>query len=168
MEAKELMKEFETLYNTMANANNPKFMNIFGKTMKAMMNDMVVVKPELAQEYIDKLNAIEWNNYLTKKETMEIIDSMNPAPMWDAATWLDSMEKTELIMSEKPYYNDYALYVTMNQMLSDHGNTIASILSKNAISEVDVNELTKIAYRLAIDLLKDKDNMYDIRRYFLK
>lgn len=77
------------------------------------------------------------------------------------------MEKAELCMEEKPYYNDYALYVAMNQVISDHGNTIAVILGKNAISEIDAIELTRIAYKLATDLLKDKDKVYNIRTYFL-
>lgn len=167
MEAKEIKQKFESLYNTMANSNEPKYMHIFGETMKAMMDDMIALKPELAQEYVDKLGAIEWNNYLTKKEAMGIVGAMLPAAHWNKQTWLDNMEKAELCMEEKPYYNDYALYVAMNQVISDHGNTIAVILGKNTISEIDAIELTRIAYKLATDLLKDKDKVYNIRTYFL-
>lgn len=69
---------------------------------------------------------------------------------------------------EKPYYNDYALYVAMNQVVSDHGCTIAKILGKEDVKEIDTEHLVKYAHSLALDLLKDKDGVYNIREYFLK
>ena len=70
-------------------------------------------------------------------------------------------------MEDKPYYNDYALYVAMNQVVSDHGCTIAKILGKESVKDIDTDNLVKYAYNLALDLLKDKDGVYDIREYFL-
>ena len=81
---------------------------------------------------------------------------------------IDVMEKLGYPLEDKPYYNDYALYVAMNQVVSDHGETIASILNKDSIALVEPTELAKYAYKLALDLLKDKDLVYDIREYFLK
>lgn len=67
----------------------------------------------------------------------------------------------------EPYYNEYALYVAMCQVYSDHGNTIAKMHGKDTIEEIEPNEVVKCMYSLAIDLLKDKDGVYDIRKYFL-
>lgn len=53
-------------------------------------------------------------------------------------------------------------------LLIIHGETIASILNKDSIALVEPTELAKYAYKLALDLLKDKDLVYDIREYFLK
>ena len=36
------------------------------------------------------------------------------------------------------------------------------------IALVEPTELAKYVYKLALDLLKDKDGVYDIREYFLK
>lgn len=69
---------------------------------------------------------------------------------------------------EEPYYNDYALYVAMNQVISDHGCTVAKILGKESVKDIDSDNLVKYGYSLALDLLKDKDGVYDIREYFLK
>lgn len=168
MEQKEMMHKFETLYTMMANSNEPKYMNIFGETMKAMMADMMDANPELASEYIEKLSAIEWRNYLTQKEASEIIANMTPKAFWDKQSWLDDMDKLGVPMEQNPFYNDYALYVAMNQVISDHGATIAFILGKEAISEIEEAELVKYAYKLAIDILKDDDEMYNVRTYFLK
>lgn len=56
----------------------------------------------------------------------------------------------------------------MNQVISDHGETIAAIKGEESISDINEEELVKYAYKLAIDLLKDKDGVYNIREYFLK
>lgn len=167
MEAKEIKQQFESLYNTMANSNEPKYMHIFGETMKAMMDDMIALKPELAQEYVERLSAIKWFNFLTKKEAIAIIGGMDPAPTWDAATWQQAMIEQDLPMEEAPYYNDYAMFVAMNQVISDHGRTVAYIKGVESAKEIEPAELVKYAYKLAIDLLKDKDGVYDIREYFL-
>lgn len=38
---------------------------------------------------------------------------------------------------------------------------------KDTIEEIEPNEVVKCMHSLAIDLLKDKDDVYDIRKYFL-
>ena len=147
---------------------NVKYMRAFGDTMRCMMKDMSAKHAELAQEYLDKLCAIKWQYYLTKKEASEIVDGMNPPATWDMQTWLKAMNGLGLVTEEKPYYNDYALYVAMNQVVSDHGCTIAKILGKEDVKDIGTEHLVKYAHSLALDLLKDKDGVYDIREYFLK
>lgn len=56
----------------------------------------------------------------------------------------------------------------MNQVISDHGCTVAKILGKESVKDIDSDNLVKYGYSLALDLLKDKDGVYDIREYFLK
>ena len=168
METKKIMNKFDELYSIMATSANVKYMHTFGDTMRCMMNDMASKHPELAQEYIEKLCAIKWKNYLTKNEALDIIGKMNPEATWNMQGWLDEMEKLGLCMEDKPYYNDYALYIAMNQVISDHGCTVAKILGKESVKDIDTDNLVKYGYNLALDLLKDKDGVYDIREYFLK
>ena len=168
MEAKEIMSKFDELYGIMASSTNVKYMHIFGNTMRCMMKDMAAKHPELAQEYLDKLCAIKWKNYLTKNEALDIIGKMNPEAIWNIQEWLDEMDKLGFCIGDKPYYNDYALYIAMNQVISDHGETIVAINGEKSLSDISEEELVEYAYRLAIDLLKDKDGVYDIREYFLK
>ena len=162
------MKNFDELYGIMATSANVKYMRVFGDTMRCMMKDMADRHPELAQEYLDKLFAIKWKNYLTKNEALDIIGKMNPEATWNMQEWLDEIEKLGFRMEDKPYYNDYALYIAMNQVISDHGETIVVIKGEKSLSDISEEELVEYAYRLAIDLLKDKDGVYDIRKYFLK
>lgn len=56
----------------------------------------------------------------------------------------------------------------MNRVVSDHGCTIAKILGKEDVKDIDTEHLVKYAHSLALDLLKDKDGVYNIREYFLK
>lgn len=168
MEAKDIMSKFDELYGMMASSTNVKYMRVFGNTMRCMMKDMVAKHPELAQEYLEKLCAIKWKNYLTKKEASEIVNGMDPSATWDMQTWLNAMTGLAIATEEKPYYNDYALYVAMNQVVSDHGCTVAKMLGKGSVKDIDPEHLVKYAHELALDLLKDKDGVYDIREYFLK
>lgn len=168
METKDIMSKFDELYGMMASSTNVKYMHTFGDTMRCMMQDMASKHPELAQGYIEKLCAIKWKNYLTKMEASEIVSDMNPPVTWDMQTWLNAMANLGLPTEEEPYYNDYALYVAMNQVISDHGCTVAKILDKESVKEIDTDNLVKYGYNLALDLLKDKDGVYDIREYFLK
>lgn len=168
MEVKDIVSKFDELYGIMAMSTNVKYMHVFGDTMRCMMKDMASKHPELAQEYLDKLCAIKWKNYLTKKEALSIIQKMDPKATWDMQVWSSEMKNHNLHTEDSPCYNDYALYVAMNQVVSDHGETIAKILGKDSLSDIGDNHLLVYAYSLAIDLLKDKDGVYDIREYFLK
>ena len=81
MTQEEMKKEFRALYEKMANSNDVILMHIFGKVQQEMMEWFITYKPDLALEWIEKLNTIKWHNYLTKKEaqgvTMERVFSIN-------------------------------------------------------------------------------------------
>lgn len=165
MEQKEMMETFNRLYNHMANSNEPRYMHIFGETMKCMMKDMISMKPELGQEYLDKLKAIEWSNYLTKKETMAIVGEMTPKGKWDFSTWEKEITEYDLCKEEKTCYNKYALFATMNMIYSDSFKSISVIAGKKP-EEMTDEEIFLDIHMLAIDKLKDSDGVFDIRDYF--
>ena len=142
----------------MATSNKVEFMQAFGNVHKEMMDWMIANKPELASYWIEKLSSIKWKNYLTKKEAETIVSNMDPKAPWSYEQWSGAMEKAELPLCEEPYYNSYALFVTMNMKMSDSGHTL-----KKYISDED---LLKAVYELAVDSLKDRDGMFSIRKYF--
>lgn len=164
MEQNEMMMAFNELYSKMSQSKNINAMRIFGDTMRAMMEEIVISKPDLAEEYIERLCAIQWDNYLTKKEANSIVENMIPTAHWELPTWEQAM--IDIPCEDKPYYNRYALFVVMNQIISDHGQSIAYIKGVDSINDIELSELVKYAYKMAIDLLKDEDNMYNVRRYF--
>ena len=73
MTTDEMKKKFWELYPYMATSENVAYMRAFGNVHKEMMDWMIANKPDLAQEWIEKLCSIKWKNYLTQKEAEKIV-----------------------------------------------------------------------------------------------
>lgn len=160
-----MKQEFLELYDMMANQHDVKYMRVFGNVHKEMMDWFIANKPELAQEWLDKLEAIKWHQYLTPKEAEKIVAGMDPAGPWSRDTWKKAMESFGLPLEDAPYYNSCALWVEMNKIYSDFGAEIAALIGK-PLSPTD-KDIISACYRLALKNLRDKDGVYNIRKYFL-
>ena len=158
MTPEEMKKEFYALYDLMANSDKVEFMHIFGNVQKEMMEWFIANKPELAQEWLDKLQSIRWKNYLTPKEAETIVSSMNPKAPWSYDQWKGAMDQHGFEKNREPHYNRCALYTTMNMIMSDSGDTLKKY--------VDDADLFKAVYDLAVDRLTDKDGKFAVRKYF--
>lgn len=158
MTQEEMKNEFYALYNMMANSNKVENMRTFGNAHKEMMEWFVANKPELAQEWIDKLSAIKWKNYLTQKEADIIVENMKPNAPWSRDQWKSAMKQYGYVMEEEPYYNSCALYVTMNMIMSDSSKTISKYVGEN--------DIFAFVHDMAVDNLKDQDGKFVIREYF--
>lgn len=154
-----MRNEFHALFNLMAGSNKVENMHVFGNVHKEMMEWLIVNKPDLAQEWLDKLESIRWCQYLTPKEADKIIAGMDPKAPWSREAWKSAMESFGLPLEEQPCYNKCALYVTMSMIMSDSSKT----LSKYA---ADSNAMFEFVHALALDKLKDVDKRFDIRHYF--
>ena len=153
------------LYDYMAASRDPKNMKAFGCVMTEMMDYLITNKPDVAEEMIDKLESIKWHQYLTPKEAEKIVAGMDPKAPWPRDQWKSVMEGFGLPLEEAPYYNSCALWVEMNKIYSDYGEEIASLLGK-PLQPTDKDIITA-CYKMALKNLKDKDDVYNIRKYFL-
>lgn len=162
------MKErFLKLYDYILNSENNEKMHVLGNMLKSMMDNLINTNPQLAQDYIDMLESVKWHNYLTGKEADSIVASMVPKPLWTKQVWEQTMTSLELDVEDPPYYNKCALFVTMSMICSDSGETIANIMGLQFNSQIAANtDFVKAVYHLALDKLKDKDHMFNIRSYF--
>ena len=158
MTQEEMIKEFNALYNLMANSSNVAHMRTFGQVQKEVMEWAIANKPELAKDWLDKLESIMWNNYLTPKEAEKIVSEMNPKAPWSLEQWKSTMQQFEYPLEKEPYFNRCALWVTMNMIMSDSSETLGKY--------VDSRNLFKIVHDLAVDKLEDKDGKFNIRTYF--
>jgi len=165
MTTQELRDRYLGLYDYMATSRDPKNMKAFGSVMTQMMDVMLQKMPAEAEEMIDKLEAIKWRQYLTPKEAEKIVAGMDPKAPWSRDTWKGAMESFGLPLEEMPAYNRCALWVEMNKIYSDYGEEIASLLGK-PLSPSD-KDIISACYKMALKNLKDKDGIYDIRKYFL-
>ena len=102
MTPEEMKNEWIALYNMIANSHDVSFMRTFGNVHKEMMNWMIANKPELAQEWLDKLESIKWNNYLTSKEAEKILANMMPKAPWAKDLWKQAMNDHGFELSHEP------------------------------------------------------------------
>lgn len=165
MTSNELKEKYAMLYDYMATSKKTEYMKVFGNVMNEMMDDMIASNPSKAEEYIDKLCAIKWNNYLTVKESEKIVSSMNPKAPWSREVWKNAMTSFGIETEDSPCYNSCALWVTMNMLYSDHAETLAKIMGKS-LSDIPAEQIVRTIHGLAIDLLRDTDKNFNIRSYF--
>ena len=161
----ELKERYTALYDYMSVSKNPAYMMVFGEVMTEMMHWMIYNKPDAAKEWLEKLDSIRWKNYLTSKEAEEIISKMEPAAPWTKEAWKRAMESLGLPIEESPCYNSCSLWVEMNKVYSDSAASIAKIMGV-PIGSVKEEDMVRATYALAIDNLKDEDDVYSIRHYF--
>lgn len=167
MKSEAEMKEmYGQLYNHMATSNEQKYMELFGKVMTEMFNWFVENKPDAAEQWLCKLESIRWKNYLTHKEGEQIVAGMIPKAPWSFDVWKNAMTSYGLDLGEAPCYNKYALWVEMNKQYSDHAETVARDVLDKSLSEIPAQKMVEITYAFALDVLKDKDEVYSIREYF--
>jgi hypothetical protein len=140
-------------------------MKMLGWVTKAMMYDMIDAHPQQAEEYLNILESVRWDNYLTVKEAETIVNAMSPAPKWTRQQWLKTMEQMNLVPEEAHCYNRCALYVTMCMIDSDDGETIAMMMGKTGVATNDMDYFAMVN-KFAMNKLCDRDGVFDIRRYF--
>jgi hypothetical protein len=158
MNAQEMKSKYADLYGYMASSRDPENMKAFGKVMTEMFMWMAENKSEAAQEWLDKLESINWDNYLTQKEAEKIVSGMKPAAPWSREKWRDAMMQKGYKMEDAPCYNSCALWVTMNMLMSDSSDTLGKY--------VGGDKLFDAVHALAVDKLCDEDNVFSIRKYF--
>lgn len=165
MEQKEIITKFEELYGLMSASCKTEDRELFDKVMCEMFEWLAANQSALAQEWLSKLESIKWNNYLTTKEASKIVASMTPKPVWAKEQLMEALQKLGLATEEAPCYNGNALYVTVSMVYSDSAQTIAAIIGK-PLSEIDNETMLKAVYALALDKLKDRDGVFNVRSYF--
>jgi len=161
----DLNKKFDELYGHITSSRDTRKMRMLGWVMKKMMQDAIEAHPQMAEEYLSVLESVRWDNYLTEKEADTVIAAMEPAPKWNRQQWLKMMEQTGESAEHYPCFNRCALYVAMCMVDSDDGETIARLMGNGGVATGDMDYFAMI-HQLALNKLKDKDGVFNIRRYF--
>lgn len=167
MKPEAIKEQYDMLYEYMASSRNPENMKTFGHVMSEMMDYLIQNKPDVAEEMVQKLESVKWKQYLTPREADAIISKMQPKAPWpDDKAWTAAMESLGFLTEEAPYYNSCALWTEMNKQHSDHAETLAAKVFRKPLSAIPNEEIVPVIYGLAMDVLRDKDDVYCIRRYF--
>lgn len=174
MTTKELIDRYTQLYGVMKSSRDVSKMKMFGTTFTNMFNQVAEKHPEIAMATIDMLSAIEYNNYVTMAEAMEVAhDFINDdkaimgtsqeskGPHWKADEVKAVLSSRGIPLEEKPYYNWWSLWLTINMVYSDDADTLAELLHTK-----DQEQLAVACYKFALRKLKDPDRLHFIREYF--
>ena len=166
MTQQELKERFDMLYGYMSTSNEPRYMRLFGEVMKEMMDWMIKNQPSAAEQWIETLCAIRWEQYLSKAEAIKVFNALIPKGAWSYEVWHRAMEELGLEMEREYVFNCYALWLVMNAIHSDDGQVLAELLGIEP-SDVTDAKYIKTIHRLAVNKLTDTDGFYSVRQLYL-
>ena len=174
MNTSEFKERFDTLYAEMASSRDTSKMKVFGTAFKQMFDRVADLKPDLAIATLELLSAIEYHNFVTPVEAMDVAahfvneDTMvtgTTEPTKGAHWPMDALKgfltQRGIALEEKPYYNWPALWLTVNMEYSDLANTFVELLGSK-----ENERLAVASYKVALAKLKDRDRPHFIREYF--
>lgn len=166
MTQNEMKDKFDMLYNYMSASNEPRYMKLFVEVMVEMMDWMIKNQSAAAEQWIETLGAIKWEQYLTKSEALSVFNALNPKGAWTLDVWRKAMEDLGLETEREYVFNCYSLWLEMNAIHSDNGAVIAGLLG---IEPTDVTnpKYIKTIHRMAVNTLTDDDGFFDVRSYYL-
>ena len=159
----EMMKRFDELVGKIVASKDPEKMKVLAAADTYGFRQMAAMQPKSAQRWLDKLEAVEWNNYLSADEAEQIAAGFvnqngSKGPKWPLSQFEALVGSLGGETESVPYYNKYALWVTANMIYSDHARSLSEI-----VPEAD---LPKIIYKMAVEKLKDPDRPGFVRDYF--
>ena len=160
---KDLIEKFHELRKSRENQED---MNIYESVSVDLFAYVAEKNPDFAKKMLDKLCAIKWEQYVSHEEAHKIVSSLHPQAKWSHSTLMQHLEALGLEDEEDGVYNYCALWVVMSAIYSDHAKTLACMLGKQSASEVSDEVMVKAIHALALDMLKDKDEYFKVRRYF--
>jgi hypothetical protein len=160
---KDMIQQYESLYKMMEGSGNPSKMKVFGNAEKWAFAQISKTHPEIAKHWLSKIEAVRWYNYLCENEANEIVSKFVNQDGSEGGKW--SMQEIASVvktnggkMREEPYYNEYALYATMNMLASDHWESVSAFVAEDTIPT--------FIYSMALEKLKDVDHKEFVRPYF--
>ena len=158
-----MIDRYHHLYGIMAVSGEPSLMHIFGEAEKRAFGKMVELSPSYATAWLETLEAVGWNNYLTKMEAEGIVVKLHnqdgtTGGHWDYEVFKAAVEALGAPMCEEPFFNCWALWATANMLYSDHAESVSEF--------VEEKDHPKIFYLMAVEQLKDADRKHFIRPYF--
>lgn len=161
----ELLDKYNELYAIMAQSAEPGKMHIFGEAEKWVFAQMVKSHPELANKWLERIEAVKWNNYLCESAAMDIVSTLintdgSRGPKWSYSQVMSAVQSLGGNTEHEPYYNSYALFVLMNWVASNEWGVLSKVVPED--------KLTLTIYQLAVSYLTDPDEAHFIQRYWGK
>ena len=162
---KEIQERLDAFFEILKTSKKDSAFDIFKTAISEMLDFAYERDPSIVQTWLDDLGAVEWQNYINKKEAEAIVAEMEPKAPWTIEQWDKILEANKLDREEAPFYNPYALYVVMCSIYIVHAQTLAKIVGQT-IDEIPEEEFFQAVYFLALDRLKKNDANMDVRNWY--
>lgn len=167
MSKDEIFHKFNNLLDEVVEDNDKENLDVSYTMFKKAVCMLASLDPKQAGEFVDCFEGtLKYYNYLTESEAEKIVNSFvnqdgSHGPKWDDPDELFIMvEKVDGKIETEPYYNKWALYVTMNKFASDQHSVILKWVGN------DTAKYLEACYELAVTQLEDKDKPNWVRWYF--
>lgn len=171
MNFEEMKSRYEYLYGLMATSKDPAKMSIFGRAEHQMFEKLAVSNPSLAKEWLEKLEAVSWNNYLSANQAEKMASTIvnqdgSTGPHWSMDTFFAVVPKLGGQLDDEPYYNKYALWLVANAHYSDFARSTAEDMGYTMPDDVPAEKMALSMYRKAVESLKDIDRKHYLADYY--
>lgn len=171
MRKEDMIARYEELYDRMSRSGDVRNMRTFGEAERAVFAELAGTNPDTAARWLERLEPMDWDSYLSEREAREISRAMRNQDDSSGFRWNDNdffaaARGFGIREEERPRYNRYALLVAANMVYSDHARSIAEDMGKASPSDVDDTMMMRSCCRKALELLDDPDGGFRIREYF--
>jgi hypothetical protein len=106
----DLIKKYDELYDDMATAKDPRKMMAFGEAEKWVFHMMAEQHPELAEKWLNRLEAEKWYNFVSESEAKTIVSRFigqdgSRGPHWSYETFKTAVASLGGKLQSEPFYN---------------------------------------------------------------
>ncbi len=172
MNTDELKERYQYLYDKMKTSREVEKMIIFGKAEQKMFAKLAYSNPNMAKEWLNMLEAVCWNNFLTEEQAEQLASKIinqdqSVGPHWTMDVFFSVVPKLGGNLEEEPYYNRYALWLVANSHYSDFARSTAEDMGYRTPEEVPQEKMALSMYRKAVESLKDIDKLHYVTSYYM-
>lgn len=171
MNAEQLKTRYAYLYDLVMSSKSVEKMVIFGNAEHYVFDKLASSSPSMAKEWLEMLEAVCWNNYLSESQAEYIANKIinqdgSHGPYWSMETFFNVVPKLGGKLEEEPYYNRHALWLVANAHFSDFAKSTSEDLGYQSISDVPAEKMALSMYKKAVESLKDADRKHYITDYY--
>ncbi len=167
MTKEELLYRFDSVMDKTISVGNKDDMETSRAMFRKLLSILYNMDTRKSVEFMECFEGnLEYNNYVSKDEALRITSSFvnyngtKGAYFGSPEEMINIIEDMDKEVDLPPYYNEYALYVTMNMYASDQGHVIRKWVGD------DKSKFIEACFDLASNQLKDVDRPAWIHEYF--
>lgn len=171
MTKEQMMDAYEMYAHRIIKSKDQNDIEVLGDVCEWLFKQAAIKMPDVAESALSHLAATEWDHYLSQNEAMNIGKRLvnqdgSKGFHWNHDVFTKAVQSLEGMVEEKPYYNSYALCVVGNMIYSDMARSIAEDMGYKTPAEVPNEKMALSCYKKAVEMLKDPDGGFCVRKYF--